>query len=105
MKVCQHFNFCKLTSLPRQASVFKHDIVIVHFNGKMLFSSVLTLRNASEAVLLCVRNITNLTLITVLVVNLAAHCVLTSCHQLALPSVPLYQKMQKKYLFNTVNLI
>lgn len=44
----------------------------------MLFSSILALRKVDEAILLFVSNITSLASIIVLLVDLAAHCMLTS---------------------------
>lgn len=90
LKVSQHF----ITSLPCQTSAFKHGIVI-HFKGEMLFSSLLTLKKFGEAILLFVSNI-SLGLIIVLLVNLAAHCLLTSWCQLALPSLPLFSPENEK---------
>lgn len=100
LKVSQHFNFYKLFSLLCQTSVFKHGIVIVHFKGEMLFSSIVTLRNVGEAILLFASNITSLALIIVLLVRSAVRCVLTSWRQLALPSMPRFSPAnEKNYIF------
>ena len=65
--------------------------------GEMLFSTVLTLRNVGEVILLFfASNITSLALIIVSVVNLAEHCMLASWCQLDLASMPLTRKKKKK---------
>lgn len=84
-KVSQHFNFYRLPSLPCQISVFKPGVVIVHFKGEMLCSSIAALRNIGEAILLFVSNIISLASVIVLLVDLAAHCMLTSGVSLLCP--------------------
>lgn len=95
-KVSQRFSFYKLTLLSCQTSVFKYGVVIVHFKGEMLFSSILTLRKVGEAVLLFASDVISLALIIVLQINLAVHCMLTSWHQLGLPSMPLFSPQNEK---------